>query len=431
VEDFLMNVNEFYDLNHSIQSFAVANDFVVNTNKACYALGQQLKPFCLYANDTQKEYGVIDFATFAGFFDPNTTLIDEIVNYRHDVFKDWGINININDELKKKLLFYDYLMTISICYIEVPKYVTKMGVATPTYDKFLATKNPAIMATWMGCEANEMQAKYSPKIKATQIEFDDNNIRCVKLNHTSKGNSITVPRTAYNIEKMSCIPMYMLYAFIEGFKPLIENGIVKFSYLKDNGTVRELATTLNEDIIREYYNDNIFINTMLSGIDINSVQQGGMSISSKMNRGYIKVPELGASVYDASGVRSLNVARLLQAEVVDSVDRSFINVDLDSVITNFCDCCDYLVKNNNSDLYNMYKELTKNDYDESKTTSLVVCNGACQEYARNRSTWLSTSYHRDLHLFMVSHPEWFPLYTGKPAVKVVSSANTGVLPMDF
>jgi hypothetical protein len=426
-----MNIKELYGLNHSVQSFAVANDFVVNTNKACYALGQQLQPFCLYANDKQNEYGVLDFATFDGFLGQGDKLIDEIVNYRHDVFKDWGINVNVNDDLKKKLLFYDYLMTISICYVEVPKYVTKMGVATPTFDKFLATRNPVIMSTWMGCEPNEMQAKYSAKIKATQIEFDDNNIRCVKLNHTSKGNSITLPRTAYNVEKMTCIPLYMLYAFIEGFKPLIQNSIVKFSYLKDNGTIRELATTLNESIIREYYTDNIFVNSMLSGIDINSVQQGGMTLSSKMNRGYIKVPELGASIYDASGVRSLNVARLLKAEVVDSVDRSFINVDLNSVIDNFCDCCDYLVKTDSQKLYDMYKELTNTDYDETKITSPSVCNGACQDYIRDRSTWLSTSYHRELHLFMVLHPEWFPLYTGKPTAKITSSSESGVLPMDF
>lgn len=422
---------EFYGLNYSVKSFAVANDFVVNTNKACYALGQQLMPFCLYANEDQKKYGVLDFATFQAFLNPQISLIDEIVGYRHQAFKDTGINVDIRDEVKKKLLFYDYLMTISICYVEIPKYVTKEGMPMATYDKFLCTRNPAIMGAWMGADPAEMQAKYSSRIVSRQVEFNINELRCVKLNHTNKGNSITVPRTAYNIEKMTCIPMYMLYAFVEGFKPLIQNGIVKFSYLKDNGTIRELATTLNEDILRDYYDDNIFINTMLSGVDINTVQQGGMTLSSKMNRGYIKVPELGASIYDGTGVRSLNIARLLKAEKIDSVDRTFLKVDLNSVPTNFNNGIDYIVKTMPDSLKDCYKALVGEEFDETKCVSVPVTAETCKEYVAGRSAFLSTSYHRDLHVFMISHPEWFPLYTGKPAQQITSSTNFGVTPLDF
>lgn len=424
-------MSEFYGLNYSVKSFAVANDFVVNTNKACYALGQQLLPFCLYANDDQKKYGVLDFATFQAFLNPQISLIDEIVGYRHQAFKDTGINVDIRDEVKKKLLFYDYLMTISICYVEIPKYVTKEGMPMATYDKFLCTRNPAIMGAWMGADPAEMQAKYSSRITSRQVEFNINELRCVKLNHTNKGNSITVPRTAYNVEKMTCIPMYMLYAFVEGFKPLIQNGIVKFSYLKDNGTIRELATTLNEDILRDYYDDNIFINTMLSGVDINTVQQGGMTLSSKMNRGYIKVPELGASVYDGTGVRSLNIARLLKAEKIDSVDRTFLKVDLNSVPTNFNNGIDYIVKTMPDSLKDCYKALVGEEFDESKCVNIPVIAETCKEYVAGRSAFLSTSYHRDLHVFMISHPEWFPLYTGKPAQQITSSTNFGVTPLDF
>jgi hypothetical protein len=427
----MMNLDDIYGLNFSVKSFAVANEFVTTTNKACYASGQNLAPFCLYANDKQKEYNVIDFATFNAFANPDISLIDEIVDYRKGVFKDFGINIDTRDELKKKLLFYDYLMTISICYVEIPKYVTKEGMPMATFDKFLCTRNPAIMAAWMGCMPSEMQAKYSARIQSRQVEFDVNEIRCVKLVHSSKGNTITVPRNAYNIEKMTCIPMYMLYAFVEGFKPLIENGIVQFSYLKDNGTIRELATTLNEGIIKDYYDDTLFINQMLSGVDINSVQQGGMNLSSKMNRGYIKVPELGASVYDGTGVRSLNIARLLSAKKVDSVDRTYIKVDLNSVVTNFENGIDYMCKNMEGSVVDCYRKLAGEDCLEDKCSSAIIASQAAKEYVRGRSTFLSTSYHRDLHLFMISHPEWFPLYTGKPAQQITSSTNFGVMPLDF
>ena len=58
-------------------------------------------------------------------------------------------------------------------------------------------------------------------------------------------------------------------------------------------------------------------------------------LASKMHRGYIKIPELGSSIYDDTGVRSLNVARLLSIKQVESVSREFIHVDLNSVVSNF------------------------------------------------------------------------------------------------
>lgn len=423
-------MENIYGLDKSIKSFAVANDFVINTNKACYALGQQLTPFCIYANETQKANGVLDFATFSGFADNSVSLLDEIVNYRKDVFRDFGIMVDTSNELKKKLLFYDYLMTISICYVEVPKYTTRDGVHMATFDKFLCTRNPAIMGAWMGADKAEMQAKYSAKITSRQVEFNENEIRFVKLNHTNKGNSITVPRNTYNVEKMTCIPMYMLYAFIEGFKPIISEGLVKFSYLKDNGTIRDLVTTLNKDILMQVYNDNMFVGTMLSGVDINSVEQGGMTLSSKMNRGYIKVPEVGSSIYDGTGVRSLNIARLLKAERVslEDVDTSCINVDLNSTIQNFYDAIEYDIKHMPDELPNIYKAVTG---EESDTTQAAPIYNKLVEFCEGRKVVLSTTFFRSLHNFMVTNPQWFPLYTGKPNAQVVSSKNYGVEEMDF
>lgn len=421
-------MDNIYGLNFGIKSFAISNPFVVETNKACYQLGKQLKPFCFYANESQRKYGVLDFSKFESLTGKGLTLIDEILMYRKQVFEDFGIRVNVYDDLKKKLLLYDYLMSISICYVEIPKYITKGGVPTPTYDKFLCTKNPAIMSAWMGVDIAEMQAKYSSRIASRQIEFDDNEIRFVKLNHTNKGNSITLPRNSYSVKEMTCIPLYMLYAFIEGFKPLIEGGIVNFSFLKDNGTIRELATTLNKDILMNYYNDTMFVGTMLSGVDINSVEQGGLLLSSKINRGYIKVPELGSSIYDGTGVRSLNVARLLKAEVVNEVDRSFINVDLNSVLENFGNSLDYLLKTSPNELGNVYLAIVG---EKSDTNQPAVIVSKLREYAESRGMLLSTTFYRTLHLFMVGNPQWFPLYTGKPAQKVTSSANFGVAPMDF
>lgn len=421
----------YYDLDHSVKSFAVANDFVQFSNKACHSLGQAMRPFGICIGDLQRQYGVLDIAEFEGLSGKGVTLMQEIAEFRQSEFKNVGIHVDISDPVKSKLLLLDYLMSISICYVEVPKYITKEGYATPTFDKYLCTRNPAVMAAWMGADTAEMQAKYSARIQSRQVEFNDNMLRFVKLNHSSKGNSITLPRNAASVEKMTCIPLYMLYAFMEGVRPLLENGIVKFSFAKDNGTVREMASTLSEDIIRQYYDDNMFVNTMLSNIDFKTVQQGGMTLSSKIHRGYIKIPELGASVYDAVGCRSLNLARILRVEQVDEVDRTFIKVDLGSVCANFDISLDYLAKTHPENVQACYLALVGDEADLSRASNLSQQVEECKEFVRGRSAFFSTSYHRELHLFLISHPDWFPLYTGKPAQTVTSSANYGVGTMDF
>lgn len=417
-------MSSFYGLNESIKSFAIANEFVVQSNKACYKLGQSLMPFCVFRdNEAQEQYNVPDIANFGAFMNPEITLVDEIYAERAESYKEVGISVT---EEEKKYVFFDYLLSISACYVEVPKYTTKDGMAMPTYDKFLCTRNPSIMATWMGAEANEMQAKYSHRIKTTQIDFANGDIKVVKLMSGAKGNSISVPRVSYNVEKMTCVPLYMLYAFIEGIKPIMQDNIVKFTFLKDNGTVRELPTTLNEGILKKYYDDNMFISQMLSGVDINTVKQGGMMLSSKMNRGYIKVPEVGASIYDGTGVRSLNIARLLKAEIVTDVDTSFIKVDLNSVETNFGDAMDYLVKTFPDLVKPCYVGLTTK---EPESDEPVVIAMALKEYVRSNITFLSTTYARQLHKFMIDNPLWFPLYTGMPNKSIVSSTNIGAEPV--
>ena len=71
-----MTIDEYYGLAHEINSFAITNEFTKLMAKSTYALGQQLRPFCFFADDIQKEYGVIDFMTFNGF--SGKTIMDEI-----------------------------------------------------------------------------------------------------------------------------------------------------------------------------------------------------------------------------------------------------------------------------------------------------------------------------------------------------------------
>lgn len=418
-----------YELDKPVRSFAIANDFVVQMNKVCYQLGINLQPFCLFANEKQQEYEVIDFTQFGGFVNEDVDFVEELCSERRAAYKTIGMFV---PEGHERLLMYDYLLSCAMCYVEIPKWVTKNGVPTATFDKFLCTRNPAVMAAWMGQPQMTMQAKYSSRIAMNEVFISNDEIRFAKLVAKADGNTISVPRTSSSVKDMTCIPVFMMHAFMAGVKTRLDKEIVQFSFLKDNGTVRELASTLNEDIIMSYYNDNQQLAKMVGGIDIATVNQGGMLLPSKINRGYVKIPELGASRYDESGCRSLNLARVLKAEVVQDIDRTYIDVDLNSVVENFSAGIDYIQTHKLCSLKEVYEEFVS---EECVFDSDAAIAAKLKEWATSRVLWLSTTFMRDLHKLMVGHPLWFPYYTGRPVVHTSGSLPSGdfedAAPLEF
>lgn len=428
-----MAVNEMleqtYGLGYKVQSFAVANPFIIEMNKACYKLGKQLQSFSLLCSDIQRSSGVLDLALVNAMVNASDTVMSEIAHYRADVYENiYNTKIQFDNDSKtrEKYLFMDYLLTSSICYIEIPKYVTKDGVAQQTYDKFLVTKNPAIMGAWMGMSPDEMQIKYGNKIASNIYELTNGEVRFVKCVSSAKGNTISVPRSSFTCDKITtCVPLFMLYAFMKGLEDYYTEGILKFTYLKDNNTLRELFTTTSNAILMDYYKDQNHVSMMLNGTDISTTKQGGMMLSSKQHRGYVKVPELGLSRYDATGVRALNLARILKVEKVTEVDRSYIDVDLESCVDNFYNCLDYITVHMVDKLPLVFEQVCGKDavLPEGATTVTIV--DELHRFVDMRNVLLSTTFQKALHKYMVSNPELFPYYTGLPCRKATVESSDG------
>ena len=419
-----------YKLTDTFKSLAVENEFTILLSKSSYVLGQQLRPFCFFANDIQKANGTVDIASIAGL-NGKGTVADEIAEFRKTIHSvDMSIIPYLNtvaDPIKKKLLVFEYLMTISACYIEIPKWITKEGVSTHTYDKYIVTKNPQIARLWLnnGTTPEQATAMWSTYSTMSRDNFVDNTIRYLRLETNTKGQHIGKPRVASKVQGMICVPLFMLDAFMQGIKPNLQNGLVEFSFIKDNDTVRKLVTTLNVDIMRQFYPNQGYLSNLIGFTDFDSTNYCGLKLSSKIHRGYVRVPEIGSSIYD-TGVRSLNLARLVSAKKIspNEVDTTFINVDLNSIELNFDNCLDYLIKTNASLLPTVYEALLKK---KPSSVDVPVIKAQMTEEIKRNILLLSTSYKRDLHKFIISHPEWFPLYTGQPATNVVSSA----MPTEF
>lgn len=430
----MTELEQVYGLSHPVKSFAIENEFTKTMNKGCYMMGTTLQPFAFGCSKLQQEWGVVDLADFAGFYDSNSTLYDELVEYRRDIYSPTFGTLMETDEINVAL-FFDYLLSVSACYIEFPKYQNKGGTVEKKYVKGLYTRNPSIMAAWTGASPMEMQAKYGTRISQTASNFAECQVKAVKLMSNSSGNYVQAVREPLVCSQMTCMPLFMQYAFMCGIWTKMEEGIVKFTYLKDNDMARELTTTVNFNILMDYYDDNSFIEHMLNGVDAFSTNQGGMQLSSKQGRGYMKVPELGCSKYDKSGVRALNISRVLGAEMVESVPRTFINVDLDMVVENFKMHIDNLLLNSPDTVLEVAKALLGDEYNDGD--SAIVVAGKLRDYVTTNETILTTTYRRSLHMFMISNPQWFNNYTGTPVSysaksdEVQSYGISSVEHMDF
>ena len=398
-------MGNIYGLDKELQSFAASNDFAKLTNKVCYSLGGNLTAFSFYGCQQQQINNVLDFANMGGLLNESITLEQEIASY-------WGARLSAGGLMlptnANKTMVIDYLLNLTICYIEYPKIVMRKGVETLTYEKLLATRNPRVLAAWMGCSDAEMIGRFSASLKLTNEHLIKGALPVVKLEQKAQGNTVKLLAKPLVIANASCIPLYMLHAYTEGLRGVLGQSLVKFTYVKDNGNLRHITTTINKGIIRSYYMNDNFVNMMMKGIDISTKSQGGMMVSSMIGRGYIKVPELGASKYDLSGVRSLNIARLISGEVVQTIDTTYIDVDLDNVRNLFCT---YVQGLSLDDLRACYTALTSSDADSLLTSAEVT--DLIFTYVAEQHTKYTTEYLRKLHKFMLIHQEWFGGYTGE------------------
>lgn len=426
-----MEIEQLFGLTGDVASLAIRNVFSETLNKVCYTLGQRLTPFCFFADEKRKQHNVLDFCSkdFEGMSGTRRPLHDEIVEFRIDQLKSDGITLGNRTPSIDKALFFDYLLSESVCYVEVPKYTRKEGKPTPTFDKFFATKNPRLMALWVNEDINLISRKYAHRCKSTSVELMDSQLRIAKLNRGKKGTSITIPRSSLDANVVTIVPLFCLNAFVGGFKEILETSILEFTFLKDNGTERVLASTISKDIMYDYYSDHDFVERALYGVDIDSTHIGGLDISSTMGRGYIKVPELGSSRYDSTGTRSVNVARLLQIKKLEEVSREFIDVDLDSCEVAFENGVSVLTVKH-PEMLPRLAELVGVQNLNGKETKVELLK-SIRETVDTNCIILSTTYLRELHRLMVRNPDMFPLYTGKPLDIVSETNDVGIETMPF
>ena len=331
------------------------------------------------------------------------TIVEEIAHYR------WSkLNLNDDKEYWKErttLLFLDYILSSCLCYVEVYENGSSSGKKANSVDKFYATRNRFIAARVAGIEDTET-SKYVNYLTPVLSDYRMSSLRVLKLNRQKKGFKITQPRSAINFNKaVKVTPLFFIDAFVRGITPVMKDNMVKFKYIKDNGQERELITTLSESIFEKYY-DKTYAENVIKQCEM------------KIDRGYMKVPELGCSKYDETGLRALNLSRITNIEVVNDFDSSYIDVDFNSIIPTFKATIEAI---HNEEIMGMIYQTLMGENPQGK--SLMDIRSEILVYVDGRFAIGTTTFQKELHNYMVRYKMIFKGYTGRPTQMTMDFSN--------
>lgn len=339
-----------------------------------------------------------------------SNIVEDIAKYRWE-----KLSFNFDKDYWKErstLLFLDYILSSCLCYVEVYENGSASGKKTNNVDKFYATRNRFIAAGVAKVSENET-SKYVNYLTPVLADYKMGSLRVLKLNRQKKGFKITQPRSAINFNKaVKVTPLFFISAFVQGIAPLMRDNIIKFKYIKDNGQERELVTTLSVPIFERYYGKDYAENI---------VKQCEM----KIDRGYMKVPELGCSKYDETGLRALNLSRITSIEVVDTFDSSFIEVDFNSIIPTFKAVIEAI---RNQEIMGMVYQTLMNESPVDK--SLLDMRSEIMVFVDGRYAIGTTTFQKELHNYMVRYKMIFKGYNGKPnklSLEMPDNFNLGII----
>lgn len=322
------------------------------------------------------------------------------------------LTAQLYSESNYKIAIYKYMVLDYLCYIETPMVKRNTGNNngySNTYDKFLATSNPYVVAEWMGISYDDVLYKYGSNIPTSIVNNESDLIPYLKLWVDKDGtHKITKPRKTLDLGKMGTrvIPVFALKTGVDTLYHLAQENYIEVLFQKDSGQERKIAITFNVPKIRDIYGDTDFLR---KGIE--DMYDGDFMANSNMSRGYIRVFEIGGSIYD-SPTRSINYARIIGIKKVpkEELDLAYINVDLDSVTTVFSTG----LNNNYKHVKAIISAMKDSEISGISAVSPYSTVLDLENWVSGQVTLLSTTFLRELALFMLGHNTWFNGYTGEP-----------------
>lgn len=343
--------------------------------------------FCKKIDDSQ--YDIMSFTNAKG---------TKIGRFVHELYP----------ETSYRSAIYKYLLRDYLCYYEAPTVIKdrESGYGFKnSYTKNLVTSNINVIAKWLEISPEDAKMLYGSRVEGVYEDNEYDLFPYVKLYETKDGTrKVTRPRKDLDlgIGGTRVVPLFALKEGVDVLYDLAKSDTYNVEFYKDGGQKRTINTTFSLEKIRELYSDNNFISKGLQGM-----YDGDFLGNPTMERGYIRVFEMGSSIYD-NPLRSINYARIIKFYKAEP-DATYINIDLDGVLEAF-------VKGINnraikpSDIVEML-EMYQVGSSRPKSSSTV---SDLEDWAYGQKMLLSTIFLRSLALFMLGNPQWFTGYTGTP-----------------
>jgi len=320
------------------------------------------------------------------------------------------------DECGPYLASAKYFLRNYLCYVEIPtyRYEKSTGEKKASYDKFLATSCLEIAAAWASLDEETAKTKYAKHLSGFDaLDGEDSEVPILKLARNKMGRSITKPRSPLNLDKagIRVVPVFALRSYVTRFYANASKELARVTFIKDNGSERVIDTTFSQELLSELYQDSSFVLTMLT-----TCYNGKFLGSTVIDRGYIRVPEVGASIYDGSGVRAISYTRIGSIEYGVEPNMEFAKVDLEGVVFAFSG---YVNKLNEKQISSLVTALGMEGFDvdtltgKDKGLDLQVDAFQLETWVDLQNRVLSTTFQRSLALFMKTNPQWFGGYTGE------------------
>lgn len=319
---------------------------------------------------------------------------------------------------------YKFLLESYMCYMEIPsikKDFVNSSAYKPSYDKALATSNIGVIAEWLGIDYDVACSKYSKHLDGVGIDDGSDDFPYVKLYETKSGErKVTKPRKMLDLgtKGTRVLPLFTLKIGVDTLFEYASNNMTEAMFIKDSGQKRSIHFTFDASKIRDIYGDTNYVKDgLLTQYD------GDFLSNPNLGRGYIRVFEVGSSIYD-NPTRSINYARLVSFSE-GSPDLSYINIDLSNVYEEFIQG----IRCNPNKSVEIVERLDLMGVGTSRTLNSrkMTTISELETWASNQITLESTVFLRSLALFMLGSPDWFRSYDGKP----ITSTNSGQLPDDF
>ena len=313
---------------------------------------------------------------------------------------------------------YKYFIRNYMCYYEVPTVKKAYGseMYKGTFEKAIITSNLKVVADFMGITVDEAAQAYFGRVSDCYLDEEDDWFPYLKLTETKEGTrKIVRPRNPLDLGKKGTrvIP---LFAINEGLNYIVNSskeGYISVKFRKDGGQDRDICFTFDFDKIFELYGNCDFYHK-----GIQTCYDGDLIGSFKTTQyGYIRVIEAGGSRYDTP-CRSVNFARILSTEKGTKPDLTFIDVDLNSAVSDF----KRALPTDAARTEELIKKMIASGLISEEEAIRVGKDTSLDEWADGKAIVGTTVFSRSIASFMLANPLDFPKYTGKPME--ISSGST-------